>query len=495
MGIRAQDLQDEKLMELRQKHMDAMAANDTQKYMDTLDDLMAYHGQQLQKEYMELQSELDDQVRASRGERVQTPTEKAYFTKLGEVLKAKDPKQTMANIDLVMPETVFDYVFENLRTEHPLLSRIRFYNTKGVIRFLVNMNGYQRAAWGKLCADIVQELTSGFKEVDSQLLKLSAFIPMCKAMLDLGPEWLDRYIREILYEALANGLEYGIVNGMGPQKDEPLGMIRQVGDDVVVTGGVYPEKAPIKVTDFSLGTMGNLISIIAAAPNGQSRRVNNLIMVVNPQDSYQKVAPATRMLAPNGTYVNTMPYDVEVIPSAAVKRGQAAFGSGDLYLGFLGMPKDGRIEYSDDYRFLEDERVYLIKTYANGMPADNNAFLLLDISGLKPATYHVTVENPGDPSTDATLSDLKIGSLTLSPAFASATTSYTASTTNATNTVNAIPSEAGAAIQVLVNDEEINNGTAATWESGSNTVTVNVTAADGTTKKAYTVTVTKSGGV
>lgn len=146
-------------------------------------------------------------------------------------------------------------------------------------------------------------------------------------------------------------------------------------------------------------------------------------------------------------------------------------------------------------RFLEDERVYIIKTYGNGFPLDNNAFVVLDISGLKPATYKVTVEEPGDPSTDATLSDLKIGSLTLSPAFAAATTSYTATTSNATNTVNAIPSDAGAAIQVLVNDEEINNGTAATWESGSNTVTVNVTAADGTTKKAYTVTVTKSGSV
>ena len=45
---------------------------------------------------------------------------------------------------------------------------------------------------------------------------------------------------------------------------------------------------------------------------------------------------------------------------------------------------------------------------------------------------------------------------------------------------------------MLVDDKEISNGTAATWKSGSNTVTINVTAADGKTKKAYTVTVTKS---
>ena len=36
------------------------------------------------------------------------------------------------------------------------------------------------------------------------------------------------------------------------------------------------------------------------------------------------------------------------------------------------------------------------------------------------------------------------------------------------------------------------NGRAVTWETGANTLTVKVTAADGTTTKSYVVTVTKS---
>lgn len=494
MGIRAMDLEDQKLQELRQKHMDAMASNDAQSYMDTLDALMAYKGEQLSKEYELLQSEMDEKVRASRGEWVQTSKEKAYFQKLGSALKASDPKQALANLDVVMPQTIFDNVFDDLRTRHPLLSKIRFQNTNGAIRFLMNLNGYQRAAWGPLCAEIVQELTSGFKEVDATLLKLSAFIPVCKAMLDLGPQWLDRYIREILYEALANGLEYGIINGTG--KDEPIGMIRQVGDNVTVIGGVYPEKAKVAVSDFSPATMGNLVSILAVNPNGQARTVDDLILLVNPQDYFQKVMPATTILTPGGTYQNNVfAYPVQVIQSAALPRGKAVFGIARLYLAFSGMAREGRIEYSDEYRFLEDERVYLIKTYANGLAADNNAFLVLDISGLKPASYHVTVDSPTELSADAALADLKIGSLTLNPAFDAGTTSYTATTTNATNTINAIPADAGAAIAVQVGDDEIDNGSAAAWSSGSNTVTINVTAADGKAKKTYTVTVTKSTSV
>lgn len=480
-------LQDEKFREVTQKHMEALQSNDPEEYINTLG---AWVEQKVLAEYEELRDETDVTVLAARGVRQLTSVEKTYYQKLANAWKDSNPKQAVNNLDVVMPVTVIDAIFDDLRTRHPVLNKINFRNTGGAIKMMVNTNGYQRAAWGPLCAEIVQELTSGFKEIDATLYKASAFIPVCNAMLDLGPEWLDRYVREILYEAMANGMEYGIVNGTG--KDEPVGMIRQVGDDVTITGGVYPEKAPISVTNFSPATVGNLLSIMAANPNGQARTVDDLILLVNPQDYFQKIMPATTLLAPDGTYRNdVLPYPMTVLQSAALPRGKAVFGIARLYMAFAGMAKDGRIEYSDEYRFLEDERVYRIKTYANGFAADNNAFLVLDLSDLKPATYKVTVEQPGDPSTDANLSDLKIGSLSLSPAFSADTTNYTANTSNATNTINAIPATAGAAIKVTVNDKEIDNGTAATWQSGENTVKIDVTAEDGATAKSYTVTVTQ----
>ena len=239
--------------------------------------------------------------------------------------------------------------------------------------------------------------------------------------------------------------------------------------------------------------MGNLISMLAAGPNGIARRVDGLILVVNPQDYYQIIMPATTVQAPDGTYRNDIfPVPLRVVQSPALTRGRAILGIGRLYWAFAGMSRDGRIEYSDEYHFLEDERVYLIKTYGNGMPADNNAFLVLDVSGLKPARYKVTLVEESAPSTDAALSDLRVGSLSLSPAFSGTVTSYTASTGNATNTINAMPSNAAAAIKVVVNGTEIDNGTAASWQDGSNTVEVTVTAEDGKTSQSYTVTVTKS---
>ncbi len=147
--------------------------------------------------------------------------------------------------------------------------------------------------------------------------------------------------------------------------------------------------------------MGQLISLMAMDPNGKLRKVDDLILLVNPQDYYQKVMPATTVMAPDGTYRNDVfPYPVSVIQVPALERGEAILGMAKRYFAAAGTSTDGRIEFSDHVKFLEDKRVYIIKAYANGMPKDGNAFLRLDISGMTPLAYKVTqVDAPPPPLT------------------------------------------------------------------------------------------------
>ena len=487
--------------EIRAQMQQAIKDGDNEAFYQAFDlmlqDIRNDVQQRAAEQIQQARKEGDTQILAARGVRQLTSAERDYYQKLTEAMKAKDPQQAVTNLDIVMPETIVDAVFDELQTSHPLLSRIQFTNTRGAIRMMMNTNGYQRAAWGQLCAEIVQELTSGFKEVDTSLLKLSAFIPVCKAMLDLGPEWLDDFVRQVLYEAFANGLEYGAVAGSG--NNEPIGMTRQVGDNVTVTGGVYPKKSPIAVNDLSPTTVGNLLALMAVDPNGKARVLRDIILIVNPVDYFQRIMPATTVMTPNGTYANdVMPYPMSIIQSPAVDQGEAVIGIGYKYFAALGTAREGRIEYSDHYHFLEDERVYLIKGYANGFPMDNNAFFVLDITGIRPAVWKVEQVTAPTPGTNADLADLRIGGLTLSPAFnADTLTGYTATTTNATNTVTAIPADANATIEITnegTSEEEtpVVNGRAVTWETGSNTLTVKVTAENGTTTQSYVVTVTKS---
>ena len=95
-------------------------------------------------------------------------------------------------------------------------------------------------------------------------------------------------------------------------------------------------------------------------------------------------------------------------------------------------------------------------------------------------------------STNAFLSAINIGELTLTPTFAKSTLSYTATATGVSDIVSATAEDGKSFVQISVNDEEVENGDEIPWETGDNEVEIVVTAEDGTTTKTYNVTVTKS---
>ena len=128
------------------------------------------------------------------------------------------------------------------------------------------------------------------------------------------------------------------------------------------------------MTALDMEQMGNVTAIMAKNDKGQARTVTGLVLLVNPVDYFRRVLPATRMLTPDGVYASVLPVDAEIIQSAAVKEERQVYGMASKYFLGVGMARNGRIEYSDEYRFLEDERVYLIKLYANGFAIDNQRF-------------------------------------------------------------------------------------------------------------------------
>ena len=493
------DLINQNKTELRQRLHDALASANPEQIINAMMSLGEDIEQRVRKEYEEMGQERDEQVLAARGKRLLTAEEKAFYKSFSEVMKLKNPQQALSNGDITLPTTVIDAVFDELQTSHPLLSRINFRPSRGATEIMMALNPYQMATWGEICAAAVTEISAGFVKVKTGEFSLTAYIPVCYTLVELGPVWIDEFVRQVLYEALSNGLEYAIIDGTG--NNMPIGMTRQVGSNVSVTGGVYPQKTPVAITNFTPSTVGPLLSQLALDPSGKPRQVRDVIMVVNPVDYYSRVFPATTVQSMDGTYRrDVLPAPMEVIQSAAVPIGRAVLGLGYRYLATVGQNTgpEGRIRYSDHALFLQRQRLYLAELLANGYPMDNNAFFVLDISAIQPAVWKVEQVTAPAASAVADLADLRIGGLTLSPAFSSGTlTGYTAATTNATNTVMAIPADANAKIEITNEgpSEEVAtvvNGRAVTWETGANTLTVKVTAENGTTTKSYVVTVTKS---
>jgi len=68
----------------------------------------------------------DNQILRGRGVRALTSEETKYYQGLINALKSGNPKQALADFDVVLPVTVIDAIFEDLTEDHPLLDAINF---------------------------------------------------------------------------------------------------------------------------------------------------------------------------------------------------------------------------------------------------------------------------------------------------------------------------------------------------------------------------------
>ena len=387
---------------IQNEMLEAMRNGDAEKYTESFDAMMNLVEQEILEKAEELANVRDSQILAARGVRQLTNEETKFYEKLINALKSANPKQELTDGQLVFPQTVLDQVFEDLRTQHPLLSHLSFTNTYGSLKFLMSKNTFQKAVWGKLGSAITQDIDAEFDVIDMTLMKLTAYMSIMVERLDLGTAWIDNFVREVLYEALANGLEDGIINNLNSTTG-PIGMIANL---TTGAGGVgvatYTAKTATPISDLKPTTIGTELAKLAVDGAGKTRTISDVIMIVNPVDYFTKVFPATTVLAASGQYVSDiLPYPISVIQSAAVASNRAILGLGKKYFMGIGMAsKDGRIDYSDDYKWLDDLRTYKIKLYANGMPQDNNAFQYLDITNLKPAAIAVTVEGEIETTVD-----------------------------------------------------------------------------------------------
>ena len=381
----------------RQEMVAAIKSGNEEEQVKAFASMTAAIAEKVKADFMELQDTNDAAVLAQRGYRQLTAQEKKWYQKFINAAKSSNPKQEFTaiigsdNEEDLMPTTIIQDVYKDLQEEYPLLKAIRFQNVGYITKWILNDHATQLAVWGQITDEITKEINSAFRVIDINQNKLSAYAMISVDMLELGPVFLDAYIRACLKEALLGALEIGIVSGSGV--NEPIGLIRDIHEGVSVssTDG-YPTKSAVAVTDFSPASYGALVAQMALTEKGKKRRFSNVGLIVNQTDYLTKVMPATTVLNANGTYVNNLfPFATNVYISNAVDEGKAVLFLENEYFMGVGGSKNGVIEYSDEYKWLEDMRVYKVKQFATGRATDNTCALYLDISNLEPA--YITVKN------------------------------------------------------------------------------------------------------
>lgn len=370
MGMDNKDLKQKNELELKNQIKNAIENGDSDAFVEAQIALAKSIETKILEEAKRVNDDLSDQaVMAKRGLNPLTKEEKQFYN---EVINGEG----FSGTEKFMPPTIFERVFEDLRQNHPLLSEIDFVNTTATTEWITRDGDVEAAWWGALTDAIQKKLSMSFKKESTELYKLSAYVPVAKAMLDLGPEWLDRFVRQMLYESIAIALEQAIVAGTG--KGQPIGMMKDLEGAVV--DGVYPDKTAAALNDLKPKSLGE--QIMAPLTKGGKRAVSNVLLIVNPLDYWSKIFPGTTVLTANGAYVyGVLPIPATVVQSIAVPEGKLIAGMAKDY--FMGVGSSQKIEFSDHYKFLEDERAYITKQYANGKPLDNESFLVFDISDME----------------------------------------------------------------------------------------------------------------
>ena len=153
----------------------------------------------------------------------------------------------------------------------------------------------------------------------------------------------------------------------------------------------------VKLTSLEAEELGKIVAKLARDPlnkdDKHARPVNGLLLLVNPFDYWEKFMPATTPRATDGTFNHdVLPIPAKMIQTPALEKGVAVIGIAKKYFAALGSPRKANIVYDDSVRFIEDERVYMAKLFGAGFPMDEYAFVLLDVSALKPYALTVKVQ-------------------------------------------------------------------------------------------------------
>lgn len=284
----------------------------------------------------------------------------------------------------LLPQQTIDRIFEDLVQSHPLLSEIGLTTAGLRLKFLKSETS-GNAVWGKIFGEIKGQLNAAFAEEEDIQDKLTAFVVVPNDLIEMGPNWVERFVRTQITEAFSYALVTAFVNGDGNEK--PIGLRKDVHDGVTVTGGAYPDKASsgtltFATADKTIKELTGVMNELSVKENGKRITVDGkVILICNPAKAWALKAQYTIQNA-NGAFITALPFNIKVVEAEGVPENEViAFAKGryDAYMG-----GGTRVKKFDQTLAIEDCTLYTAKSFFYGKARDNKAALLyaLDLSGL-----------------------------------------------------------------------------------------------------------------
>lgn len=315
----------------------------------------------------------DQTILAARGVNVLTSEETKFFNEVVQSDGFTDDK--------ILPETTVDRIFEDLTTEHPFLSEINLQKA-GLLTRIIKSDPSGAAVWGKVFGEIKGQLDAAFREEKITQSKLTSFVVLPKDLDQFGPVWIEAYARTQITETFSVALEDGYINGAGPVKDQPIGLIRDLEAPVSQSTG-HAKKAVAGTLTFAdsettVKELSGVMKYLSTKSTGKSVNVGGkVVLVVNPTDAWEVKAQYT-FLNTNGTYVTALPFNLRIVESEFATAGEVIAFVNNRYDAYTA--GGVQINKYDQTLALEDCNLFTAKQFAFGKAEDNKAAAIYKLS-------------------------------------------------------------------------------------------------------------------
>lgn len=414
------------------------------------------------------------------------------FREMGKA--AASESRSVSGADLLIPTEVLDIIRENILDYSKLLRHVRLRPLKGKARQTI-MGEVPEAVWTEMCAAI-NELDFNFNSIEVDGYKIAGYIPICRATLDDADVDLATEIIEGLLTAIGIGVDKAILYGRGTKM--PLGIVTRLAQTAQPND--YPNTArPWKDLQDHLVTIDGsktglefFKEFMAAAGLAKGNYARGQKFWAMNETTYTQIKIQALNFSADGHIVSfvdgEMPViggTVEVLSDKVIPDGNVAGGYGELYL--MTEREGSTVQRSDERFFIEDQVVFKGTARYDGQPIIPEAFVAIGI-GSAPVT---STTFAGDTANDASLSDLIIGTETLSPTFEPTKYAYTVTAAGTSGAVTAVPTQPGAKLEMTYNGKQITNNQSIKFAEGTHDLVVNVT--KGLSTLTYTVSITKAG--
>ena len=416
-------------------------------------------------------------------------------TFFAELRNAAKNQRSISGGELTIPVVLLDLISENIFRYSKLMDKVRVRNVAGQARQTI-AGTIPEAVWQEMCGAI-NELNFVFNQVTLDGFKVAGYIPVCNSLLEDNDINLAGWLVEALAEAIGLAKDKAIIYGKGAANKMPMGIVTRLAQQSEPAD--YPANAPawkdlhtsniIKIDSTKTGA-AFWAELIVACGNAYTAYARGTQFWAMNSKTYallkSKVVTFTATGEVAASIYGTLPViNGDIVILEFMPDGDIVGGYGDLYLWAQrgGMS----IEASTEAQFIQDNTVFRGKERADGTPVIPEGFVAININGNEITT---AMTFAADNANNVLLDDLVVGTGALSPAFDSAVTSYTATSTAAKVAVKATAANKNAVVGIEASGKNVANGGDVPLTTGENKIAVTVE--NGNAVKVYTVVVTKS---